>query len=145
MRAQANRFKALQWGLHPDKFAMATTEQADRATEVSSLVNLSYKTLQAPLKRGLYLLELAGRPVTEETQVADMEFLMELMELNEAIDEAEGEELQRVHALASASFDAAAEAARAAFAAEDWEAASNAVVRMRYYDNASRKAGERLP
>jgi hypothetical protein len=35
------------------------------------------------------MLELAGIPVTEETHIDDMDFLMWLMEMNEAIADAE--------------------------------------------------------
>ena len=54
------------------------------------MLNQAYKTLSSQLERGLYLLEIEGHPLLDEAEVAmGPEFLGEIMEINEAIHEAE--------------------------------------------------------
>nr|XP_013808089.1 PREDICTED: iron-sulfur cluster co-chaperone protein HscB, mitochondrial isoform X3 [Apteryx mantelli mantelli] len=58
----------------------------------SSLINKAYQTLLNPLSRGLYLLELNGIQLAQETDCdADSEFLMEIMEINEKLAEPNNE------------------------------------------------------
>ena len=61
---------------------------------LSSLVNKAYAVLQDPMERAEYLLKLRGidEQMMEKKMTADIEFLGEVMELNErleAIDDAE--------------------------------------------------------
>ena len=46
-------------------------------------MNEGYKTLQKPLSRALYLLELSGFPLTESGVAVEPEFLANIMEINE--------------------------------------------------------------
>lgn len=57
------------------------------------MVNRAYKTLLVPLARAEYLLQLNGVVVPEDNSALDAEFLMEMMEKNEEIEEADTEEL----------------------------------------------------
>lgn len=57
------------------------------------MVNRAYKTLLLPLTRAEYLLQMNGVPIPEDNSVLDAEFLMEMMEKNEEIEEAESEDL----------------------------------------------------
>lgn len=59
---------------------------------LSSLVNKAYTTLIHPLKRGLYILKLNGITISEETDNVNAEFLMEIMEKNEEIEDAANDE-----------------------------------------------------
>ncbi len=56
------------------------------------MLNQAYKTLQSPLARGLYLLELEGYVIEERDNHVEREFLFEIMELNEELDEIENSE-----------------------------------------------------
>lgn len=56
------------------------------------MLNQAYKTLQSPLARGLYLLELEGIVIEERDNHVEREFLFEIMELNEELDEIENSE-----------------------------------------------------
>lgn len=56
------------------------------SSEWSSLINKAYKTLQTPLDRGEYLLELHGITLPEDNTINDPEFLMEMMEKNEEVN-----------------------------------------------------------
>ncbi len=87
-----SRWKELQRGAHPDKFA-AQGQAAQRiAMQWSVRINEAYQRLKDPLKRASYLCELRGAPINAENNTAmPTEFLMEQMAWREALDEAEGE------------------------------------------------------
>lgn len=55
---------------------------------MSGLISNAYYTLLNPLHRGMYLLELNNLSVPEETVSIEPEFIMEIMERNEAIEDA---------------------------------------------------------
>ena len=60
----------------------------------SAAVNQGYKTLQKPLTRALYLLELSGHPLTEESLTLEPDFLMDIMTLNEEVADADENEVR---------------------------------------------------
>lgn len=55
---------------------------------MSSLINKAYNTLSNPLERGLYMLSLNNVSIPEGTTSLEPEFLMEIMERNERVEEA---------------------------------------------------------
>ncbi|XP_028168640.1 iron-sulfur cluster co-chaperone protein HscB [Ostrinia furnacalis] len=87
----AKRYKDLQKYLHPDKFATRDKKEQEISAEYSSLVNEAYNTLLEPLARGIYMLKLRGKEIPENTEV-DKGFLMEIMEKNEEVENADTEE-----------------------------------------------------
>ncbi|XP_041971646.1 iron-sulfur cluster co-chaperone protein HscB [Aricia agestis] len=86
----AKKYKELQKHLHPDKYANRNKQEQEISAEYSSLVNDAYKTLLDPLSRGIYMLSLLGKEIPEKTEV-DNQFLMEIMEKSEEIENAESE------------------------------------------------------
>ena len=83
-------FRQLQSVLHPDKFSQKSPEELENSENWSALVNQAYSTLLNPMSRALYLLELNNDPLLEgEQPILDPEFLTEIMELNEELDEIE--------------------------------------------------------
>ncbi|MDI6749209.1 MAG: Fe-S protein assembly co-chaperone HscB [Rhodocyclaceae bacterium] len=83
------RYRELQAEVHPDRYAHLSDAEKRQAMQWASRVNEAYLTLKDPLKRARYLLELAGHDVRLETNTAmPVEFLMEQMELREAVAEA---------------------------------------------------------
>jgi molecular chaperone HscB len=85
------RWRALQGQIHPDKFAGEGNSAKRIALQWAVRVNEAYRRLQDPLRRAAYLCELAGHAVDAETNTAmPAAFLIQQMELREALDAAQG-------------------------------------------------------
>ena len=83
------RWKELQRQVHPDKFAAQGAAAQRVAMQWSARINAAYRRLKDPLKRAAYLCELNGAPIDAESNTAmPAEFLMQQMELREAVDDA---------------------------------------------------------
>ncbi|CAL8143894.1 unnamed protein product [Orchesella dallaii] len=93
----ANKTKQLQKTFHPDLYSQKGSEQQTLSQEYSSLVNKALYTLLDPIARGRYMLTLAGLSPEdpdgdlEKTMTSDPEFLEEVMELNERLEEINSE------------------------------------------------------
>ncbi|ODN01082.1 Iron-sulfur cluster co-chaperone protein HscB, mitochondrial [Orchesella cincta] len=93
----ANKTKQLQKRFHPDLYSQKGSEQQNLSQEYSSLVNKALYTLLDPIARGRYMLTLAGLSPEdpdgdlERTMTSDPEFLEEVMELNERLEEINSE------------------------------------------------------
>lgn len=92
-------FLRLQSVYHPDKFPAGSTAH-QRAYALSTLLNNAYKTLSDPLLRAQYVLQLLyDIDVTNEDNSAhptDPETLMLVMEAQEELENAEGEDGKQV-------------------------------------------------
>ena len=90
--ALQRRFYELSRRHHPDFHQGADVEAQAQALEASALVNRAYRTLRDPVTRVEYLIALEeGREVREETTAkpkAPMELLAEMLEVQEALEEA---------------------------------------------------------
>ena len=84
----SERYRELQKAVHPDRFAADDQRQQRLSAQYAAHVNEAMDTLKSPLKRSIYLLQLAGKPVDmENNTVMDTAFLMEQMELRERVSE----------------------------------------------------------
>jgi molecular chaperone HscB len=82
------RFRELQRTAHPDRFAAASDLERRVSAQQATRINEGYQVLKDPLRRGRYLLELAGIHHDDEHRTTrDTGFLMEQMELREALGE----------------------------------------------------------
>lgn len=81
-------FMQLQRQFHPDRYAAESDAKRRRAIQIAAFVNGAHQTLQNPLKRAEYCLELAGLSTDPETDSSmDAMFLMQQMELRESLEE----------------------------------------------------------
>jgi molecular chaperone HscB len=73
---------------HPDRHQTAMTADQEAMQEKSSAVTRAYQELMAPHTRAAHLMALRGKPMDEtmSQQVVGMDFLMEIMEIREAVD-----------------------------------------------------------
>jgi len=86
-----SRYRDLQRTVHPDRFASAGEQERRLSMQEATAINEGYQTLKDPLKRGRYLLELSGYSLENEPHTTrDTAFLMEQMELREALGEVPG-------------------------------------------------------
>lgn len=72
---------------HPDYFTLAPQEEKDKAAIMAELINDAYKTLSIKELRIKYILTTNGLMVDGDKSDIDKDFLMEMMEINEAIFE----------------------------------------------------------
>lgn len=76
---------------HPDFFVNGTGEEQTLALERSALLNKAFQTFQHPDETIRYVLSLKGLLEDEEKYTLPPDFLMEVMEINEAMMDFEGE------------------------------------------------------
>jgi len=84
-----NAFMNIQRASHPDKFAQGTELEQEIALEQSAIANKGFTLLKNKEQILPYVLELTGHIVAGEKYNLEPDFLMEMMELNEAWMEAD--------------------------------------------------------
>ena len=86
-QALKSKFMQLSRQHHPDFFTHDTPEAQEEALQKSALLNKAWKVFQQPEELIAYVLELKGLLAENEKYQLDADFLMEMMEINEAITE----------------------------------------------------------
>lgn len=85
------RFFELSRRYHPDYFAGQGAEAQAEALEKTALLNKAYRTFQHPDETIRYVLQLKGLMEEEEKYELPAGFLMEVLEVNEALMDAGGD------------------------------------------------------
>ncbi|KAM9858314.1 iron-sulfur cluster co-chaperone protein HscB [Aulostomus maculatus] len=140
------RYLQLQRSLHPDNFSQRSVREREYSEHQSALVNKAYKTLLKPLSRGLYMLELKGVTIEDGTDSGtDSEFLMELMEINEALDEAQTpEEASKIGQNTKEKLSDLTAEIDAALRKGELQAAKALLAQMKYFANIEEKVKKKL-
>jgi len=86
----ALRYRDLQRAVHPDRFANASEQEKRLSVQQAAQINEAFQVLKSPLPRARYLLELRGLPLDDTNTQMDPAFLMEQMEMREALAEVRG-------------------------------------------------------
>ena len=82
------RYMDIQKAVHPDKFVNASAQEKRISMQQTSRINEALNTLKQPVDRALYLLKLKGIDINFENETTmDASFLMEQMEVREALSE----------------------------------------------------------
>ena len=84
-------FMNIQRASHPDKFAQGTEMEQELALEQSAMANKGFSLLSNAEKILPYVLEITGHIQPDEKYNLAADFLMEMMELNEAWMDADDE------------------------------------------------------
>ncbi len=84
-------FMEIQKASHPDKFAQGTSDEQEAALVQSSLANKGFTLLNNKEQILPYVLEILGIMTPDEKYALEPDFLMEMMDLNEAWMDAEDE------------------------------------------------------
>jgi molecular chaperone HscB len=87
------RYFALQKQYHPDFYTDATELEREQVLETSSAINKAYHIFKNPATTLEYVLQWKGIIIADEKYSLPPDFLMEMMELNEALGEATPETL----------------------------------------------------
>ena len=133
--ALASCYRELQRQYHPDRFAHHPDEQL-KAVQSSAQLNTAYDILNNDVKRASYLLELANRPISLNTSIADTDFLMSQLELREQLDEAESaEQLVGLRLEVEEWLQNLAREFVLDYADEDWVEAQDTVRKMHFMAN----------
>ena len=84
--------RELSRALHPDRFVNAGASERRAALSKAVEVNEAWRIVRDPIRRAEALLDLAGVPLAEGKEPEpDAEFLMNMLELREALAEAKAE------------------------------------------------------
>lgn len=101
MAALDAAYLLIQQQVHPDKHVVADDAQKRASLQIATYANTAYQTLRNPIKRGLYLCELAGLDAALETNTAmPKEFLMQQMEWREELEESANDVVKIEHLFA---------------------------------------------
>lgn len=79
------KFYAFSKQYHPDFYINESEEKQAEVLELSTVNNKAYQVLSDPQKRLAYILELKGHLTEGEQYVLPQDFLMEMMDVNEAL------------------------------------------------------------
>jgi len=111
----------------------------------SAIVNRAYNTLREPLARGLYMLRLSQEKLEQEVHVDTSEFLGEILEVNEAISEADSPDAVAVIAANNQSkIDELVRHISDAFKQNDHITAKQLLFRLKYYSSVDKNVKDAL-
>ena len=131
---------------HPDRFATRPAAERVAALAEATAVNEAYEALKTPLGRAAHLLERAGRPLPggDGATVSDPALLMEALEWREALADAEdAAAVEEVRAAARSRIADLVAGLGDAFAAEDFERATNLALSLVYVEKLADEARRR--
>ncbi len=142
LKALEQAYFAAQRVTHPDRVIGKPEAERIAAVTRSQLVNDAYETLKDPLRRAEHLLELQNIHALADEQKVPADILDEMMELRERVFD-HGDDgaalvalIEEIKALAAAN----SKALEAAFAAEDYAAATHEIIRLQYLGKAMEEA-----
>ncbi|KAJ1311569.1 hypothetical protein OPQ81_010053 [Rhizoctonia solani] len=128
-----NRFLKTQRLTHPDAWSAKPEKDKAAAATYSSFVNKGYETLRSPLKRAEYLLSLRGTEMGETDSLEDHDFIMEIMEMRESVEDAETrDELENIFMDNQELIQEEIGMISKAFDSGDLKTAKDASVRLKY-------------
>jgi len=123
--------------LHPDRFATAPAAERVAALTRARALNDAYQTLRKPVPRAEHLLARAGVTIGTNERL-EPTFLMEILELREALAEARQAgrtaDVARMQATMVARRTAVLDRLPALFAASDLPAIKEQLIVLRYLD-----------
>ncbi|KAK4414808.1 Iron-sulfur cluster co-chaperone protein HscB [Sesamum alatum] len=139
------KYKDWQKKLHPDLVHSKSQREREYAAEQSARVIDAYRTLTDPLLRAIYIVKLEGILVDEEERITDPELLAEVMELREAVDEAEDTRaLNEIQAQLQDKLRYWSDAFDDAYVRGNYDDALASIRRMTYYRRTSEEIMKKL-
>ena len=90
-----SRFEHLRTQFHPDRFTQGSALERRLAVQRAADINAAYAKLSKPLSRAQLYFELHGITLDEARSMNDPAFLMQQMELREALEDARNDDARR--------------------------------------------------
>jgi molecular chaperone HscB len=128
-------YREIQSRVHPDRFAHAGDAERRASLQWTTRVNEAFQVLKNPVSRARHLLELHGVDVAFETNTAmPQDFLVQQMELREALEEAkDAAQLDSLRAeLAGSRLALEKQIAEAIDGRKDYRAAADLVRKLQF-------------
>ncbi|KAF8096478.1 hypothetical protein N665_0307s0009 [Sinapis alba] len=139
------KYKDWQKKLHPDLVHNKSQKERDYAADQSAKVTEAYRTLTKRLSRAMYIMKLNGKHVNEEETITDPTLLMEIMELREAIAEAnDSKELDQIRSQVQEKLKQSSDSFAEAFESHRFDEAVKCIQRMTYYERACEEIVKKL-
>ncbi|KAI3443356.1 hypothetical protein Pfo_000021 [Paulownia fortunei] len=139
------KYKDWQKKLHPDLVHSKSQREREYAAEQSARVIDAYRTITDPLLRAIYIVKLDGVLVDEEERIADPELLAEVMELREAVEEAEDTQaLNEIQAQLREKLRYWSNSFEDAYLNKNYEDALASIRRMTYYKRTNEEIVKKL-
>ncbi|EYU18160.1 hypothetical protein MIMGU_mgv1a015754mg [Erythranthe guttata] len=139
------KYKDWQKKLHPDLVHSKSQREREYAAEQSARVIDAYRTLTDPLSRAIYIVKLEGVLVDEEERITDPELLAEVMELREAVDEAEDSgALKKIQSQLQEKLQCWSNSFDDAYVSKNYEDALASIRRMTYYRRTNEEIVKKL-
>jgi len=91
------KFFTLSRKFHPDFYANATPSEKEKALQITANLNKAFKTFQHEDDTIKYVLQLKGLLEEEEKYQLPPDFLMEVLEINEKVMDAEDDPNLKLH------------------------------------------------
>ncbi|CAH2073940.1 unnamed protein product, partial [Thlaspi arvense] len=140
-----SKYKDWQKKLHPDLVHNKSKKERDYAAEQSAKVTEALRTLTKRLSRAMYIMKLNGIHINEEETLTDPELLMEIMELREAIAEAnDSNALNQIRSQVQDKLKQSSDSFVEAFESQRFDEAVKCIQRMTYYDRACEEIVKKL-
>lgn len=139
------KYKDWQKKLHPDLVHNKSKKERDYAAEQSAKVTEACRTLTKRLSRAMYIMKLNGVNVNEEETITDPTLLMEIMELREAISEADDStSLNQIRSQVQEKLKQWSDSFVEAFESQKFDDAVKCIQRMTYYERACEEILKKL-
>ncbi len=141
-------YRALQKAVHPDRFAHASSQERRVSMQRTSIINQALHTLKHPVERAIHLLQLKGVDFTMDNETTmDAAFLMEQMEVREQLENIRetDDPLARLDSLSAdiqAGMEHIAADFKQAYAADELDAAREAVRKLQFLFKAAKQIDE---
>lgn len=150
LQALRSEYLDLQKQLHPDKSAGQQDVDQAEVVMLNTRLNDAYDKLKDPVKRAIYLLELAGVEYDPDRQTQDDPiYLMAQLEMREQLAELDpgnadiDEKFEHFREQAMQQLEQHSQNFKAAYQKSDWNAAGVAIGRMMFADKLGRDINER--
>ncbi|KAF5370243.1 hypothetical protein D9615_010075 [Tricholomella constricta] len=127
------RFRNAQALCHPDSWASKGSNKQDIAQALSGRINEAYQCLLNPLSRAEYILQRHHVPISETEHVEDIEFMAEIMQARETVEEAEDvAEIEILLQQNNIEIKRTEEELEGAVGKAQWADVKSAAIRLRY-------------